>query len=107
MYYVSVITEFPIYEPAEGGYYYAGEDVAECYSFSSFRKARQRYKKIAEKFKEWYSDEPERVHEFNCGGCNKYGNGSCIWYDSRYIGDGERVQITRYVPQYKGWQPYC
>ena len=41
MYYVTYYEEYPIYEPAEGGYYYAGSQNVLVREFKSWRKARQ------------------------------------------------------------------
>lgn len=107
MYYVSYITEYPIYEPAEGGYYYAGELVQECRAFTTWRKARQYYQKLRAWFLAEHDDEPERLNDFFRGGCDKDGDGPFVDYYSRYIGEGERIQITKTRPEDKGWHPYC
>lgn len=106
MYYVSYITEYPIYEPAEGGYYYAGENVESCREFSTWKKANRFYQKLRKEFLEMYEDEPERILDYICGGIGKYG-GSSVSYLSRYIGEGERVEISKVKPQGKGYEPYC
>ena len=106
MFYVSYITEYPIYEPAEGGYYYAGENVEKCIAFSSWKKANKLFQKWRKEFKEMHDDEPERIHDADHGGVGKYVN-PAVYYHARYIGDGEYIQITRKEPQGKGWTPYC
>lgn len=106
MYYVSYITEYPIYEPAEGGYFYAGENVELCREFSTWKKANRYYQKLRKEFLEMYEDEPERVWDYICGGIGKYG-GSSVYYRSRYVGEGERVEISKTKPEHKGWHPYC
>lgn len=106
MYYVSYITEYPIYEPAEGGYYYAGTQIQMCRKFATWKKANRFYQKCAKEFKEMHKDEPGRIHEYICGGISKYG-GSEVYYNAKYIGDGEKIEITRKEPIEKGWQPYC
>lgn len=45
MRYISHYEEYPIYEPAEGGYYYAGNQIVE-----SERKSKRQCKKILKKF---------------------------------------------------------
>ena len=104
MFYVSYITEYPIYEPAEGGYYYAGTQVEECRAFPDWKKAKRYYAKMRRWFLEEY--ELERVHEYVCGGVSKYG-GPSLYYRSRYIGEGAKLEITRKPPIEKGWEPYC
>ena len=59
MYYVSYIREYPIYEPAEGGYYYAGEHVESCREFSTWKKV----KAVADK-----TGIPMDEREFHCKG---------------------------------------
>ena len=46
MYYVTYYEEYPIYEPAEGGYYYAGSRNVSVREFKSWRKARQFFNKV-------------------------------------------------------------
>ena len=106
MYYVSYIEEYPIYEPAEGGYYYAGEQVLYCHEYSTWRKARQAYNKIRREFEEEYEWYKERVHRYEPGGCDHWGDGPKMRYISKYIGDGAHVQLTNYRPKDKGWHPY-
>lgn len=80
-YYVTLYEEYPIYEPAEGGYYYAGRDVS-CvlYVTSSYKKARKFYDKNFEKYS----------------------------YLSKYIGESHYLQIERKVGEYtSGRQIYC
>ena len=105
-YFVSYITEYPIYEPAEGGYYYAGTQIQMCREFDSWKKANRFYQKCRKEFFEMHEYELERIHEYFCGGVSKYG-GPEIRYNSRYIGEGERVEITRKRPVERGWEPYC
>lgn len=107
MYYVSYITEYPIYEPAEGGYYYAGTQIEECKAFSSWKKANRYYRKLKAWFEDRFCGEEDRLHSWECGGCDKYGDGPITYYRSKYIGEGERVQITKKMPIEEGWTPYC
>ena len=108
-YYVSYVEEYPIYEPAEGGYYYTGDTVVFCRKFSTWKKANKYYQKL----KKWFLEESEwgvdesRIHTWDNSGVDKWGEGSVAIYQSRYIGEGARVQITRGPFQERGWQPYC
>lgn len=106
MFYVSYITEYPIYEPAEGGYYYAGEVVEDCREFSTWKKANKCYQQFRKEFLQWHEDEPERINDYVCGGIGRHG-GSAVSYYSRYIGEGERVEISKKRPQGRGYEPYC
>ncbi|MBQ9663674.1 MAG: hypothetical protein IJV40_11040 [Oscillospiraceae bacterium] len=106
MFYVSYITEYPIYEPAEGGYYYAGETVQQCRAFHDWKKANRLYQSMKKAFMEEYHFEDGHVVPVDCGGCGKYVNPVTLFY-SRYIGEGARVQITRTEPRDIGQQIYC
>lgn len=106
MYYVSYITEYPIYEPAEGGYYYAGESVEWCCEYRSWKKANRAFQKSRAEFRDYYEFGEGKIIENLHGGCGKYCNPG-IYFRSRYIGDGARVELTRTKPQDRGWHPYC
>lgn len=106
MFYVSYITEYPIYEPAEGGYYYAGEIVEDCIPCSSWKKANKLFQKLKVEFREMYEYERGHIVELEVGGVGKYINPAII-FRSYYIGDGARLEITRKKPENKGWHPYC
>ena len=54
MRYLTYYKEYPIYEPAEGGYYYAGNEVAQSERMSK-RKCRSRFNKI------WKECEKENI----------------------------------------------
>lgn len=45
MSYLTFYSEYPIYEPAEGGYYYAGNEVTKSNRMSK-RKCRAEFEKI-------------------------------------------------------------
>lgn len=45
--YLTHYKEYPIYEPAEGGYYYAGREANEAYECGSVAEAIQQMKEIA------------------------------------------------------------
>lgn len=105
MYYVSWIREYPIYEPAEGGYYYAGEQVFLCERFATWKKAKKRYKKLKIEFLDYCDFQKNRTVSIDCGGCGKYVH-PLTRLSSKYIGEGEWIQITRREPQECGWHPY-
>ena len=106
MYYVSWINEYPIYEPAEGGYYYEGETVVSCRAFRSWKKAKKQYLKWKRAFVEHYTlcYDPERIYE---NPCTYRKQGPFVRYIGKYVGTGAMVQITRYEPKNKGRVPYC
>lgn len=79
MVYLSHYTEYPIYEPAEGGYYYAGVQLETSERLSK-RQAKMQLKKLADE----------------CSDGNWYFNGANILRrSSKYIGDEEFYCIER------------
>lgn len=112
MFYVSYITEYPIYEPSEGGYYYAGEQVQECKAFSSWKKANKYFQRMKAWFLDLHDYENELGHVTvnEVSGVRKFHGfdiGSSAQLYSKYIGEGERVEISCRKPNDKGWEPYC
>ena len=112
MFYVSYITEYPIYEPAEGGYYYAGEIVRECHEFSTWKKANKCFQKMKAWFLDMHDYEVElgNVDVNEVSGVRKFRGfdiGSSAVLYSRYIGDGERIEISCRKPHDNGYEPYC
>lgn len=98
MYYVTMYEKYPIYERAEGGYYYEGCSIVWSRSFQEFRKAKRFLRKL------YLSYVKDR--------CEKY------WYEKsdhsrfgengRYIGDGWFITLERTYGQYvHHWHPYC
>lgn len=105
-FYVSYITEYPIYEPAEGGYYYTGTCIEKCVEFKSWKEANKLYQAWRKEFLIEHAYHMDRVHDIESGGCGKHRYPHVV-YSSIYIGDGERVQMTRTKPKERGWMPYC
>lgn len=113
MRYISHYAEYPIYEPAEGGYYYAGNQLVE-----SERKSKRACKKNLEEI--WEECKKENLQEYGMEepdfDKDKYGNriypwkrsGNYIYKRSYLIGEGESFVIERKQgSQEHGWQPYC
>lgn len=46
-YFVSHYSEYPLYTPEEGGYYYAGVELYKSFRFSSLKKAKKFLNKYA------------------------------------------------------------
>ena len=46
MVYLTHYKEYPIYEPAEGGYYYAGNEANEYYRLNSIKQAKRKLAKM-------------------------------------------------------------
>ena len=90
IYYVSVYENYPIYEAAEGGYYYEGREFRQTIRTYSLKKARRVMRKVANEY------------ELECVGRNM------AWTDGKYIGEGFTVRIETKVGSYnKGYEPYC
>lgn len=113
MRYLSHYQEYPIFEPAEGGYYYAGNQVIESERMSK-RKCRREFEKIWQKCQkeneedgfaedaDWLAVGRNGVHPWI-----RFGN-NYICKESCYVGRGESYVIERKRgSQTKGWQPYC
>ena len=93
MLYVSYYEEYPIYEHAEGGYYYAGVQLIESERLSR----RQAKKKLAEIVEELSAD-PEW----------KYDGHWTIRNHSKYIGEDCFYCIEKHEGSHEsGWHPYC
>ena len=95
MLYLTHYTEYPIYEPAEGGYYYAGQKADCFYRLNSMKQAKHQLKKMQ---KELEKD------GFNVLISNNY----CEAYRyDRYIGNGELWIVEKiYGSNNRGWTPY-
>ena len=113
MRYVTHYEEYPIYEPAEGGYYYSGNQVVESERMSK-RKAKAELERLwleakAENLEMFGAEEPDFDKD-------EYGNriypwmrnGNEIFRYSKYIGDGESYVIEHKLGSCtRGWVPYC
>ena len=117
MRYISHYEEYPIYEPAEGGYYYAGNQLVE-----SERKSKRACKK--ELLRIWEECQREN-EEFGFRDDNKDEWKSIIdkthiypWRFNRernyiskgslYIGEGESFVIEKNQGSHThGYEPYC
>lgn len=100
MVYLSYYEEYPIYEPAEGGYYYAGNKLVKSERMSE-RQAKKRLAEIWEEVQKGNEILPE-VEQWVMDG-NRRG----IYRSNRYIGEGESYIIERHKgSEERGWQPY-
>lgn len=88
-YYVSHYAEYPIFEAAEGGYYYAGNELIEYFRFGNLKNARKFLRRLA----------CER--EFNII------NDNAAFKKSKYIGEGEEIVIETSLGKREcGFKPY-
>jgi hypothetical protein len=100
MVYVSYYEEYPIYEPAEGGYYYAGLALVSTERMSK-RAAKRLFDEEARQMLEETKDDPYPWIEGN----RMFGRQ--IFRDSKYIGDGAYFCIEKHKGMHsRGWQPY-
>ena len=99
MRYISHYEEYPIYEPAEGGYYYPGNQLVAS-ERKSKRQCRKDFEKIWQECLEENKDDPEYpwIRE----------NANYIYKNSKYIGEGESFAIERNQGSMEhGYEPYC
>lgn len=91
MVYLTHYTEYPIYEPAEGGYFYAGKEATNFYRLNSVKQAKRKLAKLKKKLEA----EGFVVYEDRA------------YLHSRYIGEGEQIVIEKvYGSHNSGWHPY-
>lgn len=79
MVYLTHYQEYPIYEPAEGGYYYAGNQAFEYYRLNSEKQAKRKLAKL----KKELEAEGFIVDE------------GCAYLPSKYVGEGESWRIEK------------
>lgn len=85
MFYVNWVEYFPIYCPAEGGFYVSGQQVVAQKACKTLKQANRVFKKWLEAFRDEYNNEYFRYFENLRGGVTKYGTGSCCIATTKYI----------------------
>lgn len=114
MRYLSYYKEYPIYEPAEGGYYYAGNQLVKSERLSK-RQCRRKFEKTwqecqEENKKNGFAENADWLAVGRAYGIHpwiRWGD-NYICRESGYVGKGESYTIERKRgSQTKGWQPYC
>ena len=91
MVYLTHYSEYPIYEPAEGGYYYAGNQAFEYYRFLTKCGAKRHLAKMRAELE---ADGFVVLTDY-------------AYLRSKYIGEGESWRIERkYGSHNSGWHPY-
>lgn len=100
-YYLTHYCEYPIYEPAEGGYYYAGADY-DCYWESdSLDEIRSKFEEMRSELEE----DGYKVWEFEYKDINV---GLMAVKYSPYIGHNEYWLLEESLgSDVKGYVPYC
>ena len=92
MVYLTHYTEYPIYEHAEGGYYYAGNQAVEYYRLNSEKQAKRKLAKLKK--------------ELEKQGFKVYDDRAFLY--SKYIGDCEEWRIEKILGSDEcGRRPYC
>lgn len=106
MWYVTAMAEYPIYEPAEGGYYYAGTQIVWERQFQSRRKARQFFNRARRDFTEVFGEhtDPDKWWDTKNRVSGNYRD--CIYHSTPYIGEGHELTLTRKPRRERGWVPY-
>ena len=103
-YAVAVYDEYPIYEPAEGGYYYAGRECEMFERYDTYAEALREYEKMRDDVTAWYADGYVDCDLY----IEEYKN--TTWFEGMHIGDGKIVRLEK-PWQFKtlecGWKPYC
>ena len=93
--YVSHYALYPIFEPAEGGYYYDGIRLIRSRSAPTLEIAKSILKKEAELLEFMIDMDGRRA-------------GDEDFYHRHYIGEGEFIIIECKKGKHEsGWQPYC
>lgn len=93
MYHLTHYYEYPIYEPAEGGYYYSGKRAGEFYRLNSIKQVKRKFDKMKKELEQDGFVMNERLMK-----ASLY---------SKYIGDGEHWIVEKvYGSHNSGWHPY-
>ena len=96
MVYVNWVEYFPIYCPAEGGFYVDGQEVIMQKACKTLKEANHVFGKWAHAFRDEYDNEYYRYYENIRGGISHHlgGEGSICNASTKYIGEGARLSIT-------------
>ena len=107
-YVIQRYSRYPIYEPAEGGYYYEGREPDNLLyaTYNTFKEAVEGLQELVKRENEGLNEDDEgylclsvgtKVAEANS--CNhKYVGAGCDWYVE---------PINRRGRHKEGWKPYC
>jgi hypothetical protein len=99
MVWLSHYEEYPIYEPAEGGYYYSGLALVKTERLSK-RAAKRKFDEMAKQLIEESKNEPYPW-------CESSYFGRQLVRGSKYIGEGAFICIERKKGIHEsGWKPY-
>jgi hypothetical protein len=102
MFYVTEYIEYPIFEPAEGGYYYAGAYGNVLNSYTTRKKALRKMNKLRKSLKK------DPCVDASKGRLWSMYDGTRFGCKSEYIGEGFWYALeTSPLVDEKGYEPYC
>lgn len=105
--YLTYYEEYPIYEPAEGGYYYTGRNAIESHDYNSIEEALKDALEFIEDDgeMEFCGESAEVVRDML-----EQHNGCAVgWYSGYYIGEGRQLYIENeagHLDMVAGYHPY-
>lgn len=114
MFYVYYKQYYPVYEPAEGGYYVCCSEVRECHEFTTLEDAYAELLTMV-------AEAEEKGHivsnsKWDCG-LKNYGEGAeeetylvfpwVLFDETGYIGSGFELGISAEKPQDEPYNGYC
>ena len=107
-YFVTYFSECPYYEPAEGGYYYAGQHNVAVREFQYRKDALRFWNKVRKQFFAEDVEDISLVTERGNGSYNRYTKTLFeVRQNSRYIGEGYGIALTQGPLAEWGEQTYC
>lgn len=115
-FYLTYYEEYPIYEPAEGGYYYSGNQVIAWYEYDNFYDAYRDIKTIAEDNELSTDCIGGDFFTYSTGQLKKdlvSDDGSTLVagdFTSHYIGERRTLRFETeagFESDVRGWHPYC
>lgn len=111
-YYITYYEEYPIYEPAEGGYYYAGNQACSHYGFDNFYEMYKYLPTVLQ------IEDMEATAFMEDATTNKIKKALVSWngsmpiavdYGNEYVGSGRSLRIETeagFKSAEHGWHPY-
>ena len=114
MFYVYCRSYYPVYEPAEGGYYVCCSEITECHEFTTLENAyAELLTMIAMAEEEWHT--VSRAN-WDCG-LKTYDEGDwaetyltfpyVVYDETGYVGSGFELGISAEKPEDDPYQGYC
>lgn len=103
-YFVTYYEEYPIYEPAEGGYYYAGRVARGAKSFFNLDRAIAYAAERAQEYGlDTVTNDAQKIKDL----LSKMPSALVGAHHTGYIGEGEMIIIEKRLGEKtSGWHPY-